>query len=70
MDNVSIVLKSAGYNKISVIKEMNNTLKIGLSDCCKYAETNNSIIKTKLNYKESLEFIVRIKLLGGNAEII
>lgn len=64
---VNIVLKSAGGNKVAVIKEIKEITGAGLMDAKKMADTAGSVIKENVKLEEAEA--IKAKLVAAGAEV-
>lgn len=64
-----VVLKSAGSNKVAVIKVIKDLLGGSLMDAKKIAETPNASLKKDISQKEANDIKTAIEEAGGSVEL-
>lgn len=66
---VKLTLKSAGPNKVAVIKVVKEILGLGLMDAKKFAESAPILIKEGIKPEAAEELAVKFKEAGAEVEI-
>uniref|UniRef100_A0A2C9KTZ5 50S ribosomal protein L7/L12 n=1 Tax=Biomphalaria glabrata TaxID=6526 RepID=A0A2C9KTZ5_BIOGL len=64
-----VVLKSAGANKVAVIKVVKEMLNCGLIDAKKIVETANAVLKKDVSKKEAEDAKLKVEEAGGEVEL-
>lgn len=65
---VSIILKSAGGNKVAVIKEIKEITGVGLMDAKKLADAADSVIKENVKLEEAEAIKAKLVAAGATVE--